>query len=57
MNNLIRLIKTCLNETYSKIHIGRNLLDAFPIFSCLKQGDALSLLLFKFASEYAMWNV
>jgi len=33
----------CLNKTYSKIHIGKNLFDAFPIQSSLKQ-DALSSL-------------
>jgi hypothetical protein len=32
----------CLNETYSKVHIGKHLSDNFPIQNCLKQGDALS---------------
>jgi hypothetical protein len=31
--------------------------DNFPIQNGLKQGDALSLLLFNFASEYAIRNV
>jgi hypothetical protein len=39
---LVRLIKMCLNETYSKVHIGKHLSDSFPIQNCLKQGDALS---------------
>jgi hypothetical protein len=39
----------CLNETYSKIHISKYLSDSFPIQNGLKQGDALSPLLFNFA--------
>jgi hypothetical protein len=27
---LVRLIKICLNETYSKVHIGKLLSDKFP---------------------------
>jgi hypothetical protein len=38
---LARLIKTCLNETYSKAYIGEHLSDSFLIQSGLKQGDAL----------------
>jgi hypothetical protein len=38
---LVRLIKMCLNETYSKDHIGKHLSDNFPIQNGLKQGDAL----------------
>jgi len=49
----IRLIKVCLNETCSKVHIGKNLSDAFPIQNDLKQ-DALSPLFFSFALEYAL---
>jgi hypothetical protein len=52
--NLVRLIKMCLNETYSKVHIGKHLSDSFPIQNGLKQGDALSSLLFNFALEYAI---
>jgi hypothetical protein len=48
---LVRLIKMCLNETYSKIRIGKHLFGAFPIQNGLKQGDALSPLLFNFALE------
>jgi hypothetical protein len=44
-----RLIKTCLNETYSKVRIGKHLSGSFPIQNGLKQGDALSPLLFNFA--------
>jgi hypothetical protein len=46
----------CLNETYSKIHIG-HLSDAFPIQNDLKEEDALLLLLFNFALEYAIRKV
>jgi hypothetical protein len=39
---LVKLIKMCLNETYSKVHIGKHLSDIFPIPNGLLQGDALS---------------
>jgi hypothetical protein len=48
---LVSLIKMCLNETYSKVCIGKLLCDKFPIQNGLKQGDALSPLLFNFALE------
>jgi hypothetical protein len=51
---LVRLIKKCLNETYSKVHLGKLLPDKFPIQNELKQGDALLPLLFNFALEYAI---
>jgi hypothetical protein len=54
---LTRLIKMCLHEKYSKVHIGEYLSDSFPIENCLKQGDALSPLLFNFALEYAIRKV
>jgi hypothetical protein len=54
---LIRLVKMCLNETYSKIRVGKLLSDKFPIQNGLKQGDALSPLLFSFALEYATRKV
>jgi hypothetical protein len=38
---LVRLIKMCLNETYSKVCVGKLLSNKFPIQNGLKQGDAL----------------
>jgi hypothetical protein len=54
---LVWLIKMCLNETYSKVRIGKLLSDKFPIHNGLKEGDALLPLLFNFASEYAVRKV
>jgi hypothetical protein len=54
---LVRLIKMRLNETYSTVRVGKLLSDKFPIQNGLKQGDALSPLLFNFASEYAIRKV
>ncbi|KAJ4451324.1 hypothetical protein ANN_02786 [Periplaneta americana] len=54
---LVRLIKMCLSETYGRVRIGQFLSDAFPIHCGLKQGDALSPLLFNFALEYAIKKV
>jgi hypothetical protein len=54
---LTALFCLCLNETYSKVRIGKLLSKKFPIQSGLKQGDALSPLLFNFALEYAIRKV
>jgi hypothetical protein len=54
---LVRLIKMCLNETYSKVRIGKILSEKFPVQNGLKQGDALSPLLFNFALEYSIREV
>jgi hypothetical protein len=50
-------IEVCLNETYSTVRVGKYQLDKFPIQNGLKQGDALSQLLFNFALEYAIRRV
>jgi hypothetical protein len=54
---LVRLIKMCLKETYSKVRIGKYLSDNFPIQNGLKQGEPLWPLLFNFALEYAIRKV
>ena len=54
---LVRLIKMCLTEAYSRVRVGKNLSDMFPIRNGLKQEDALSPLLFNFALEYAIRRV
>jgi hypothetical protein len=52
-----RLISMCLNGTYCKVRIGKHMSDSFLIQNGLKQGDALSPLLFNFALEYAIRKV
>jgi hypothetical protein len=47
----------CLNEIYSQVCVGKLLSDKFSIQNELKQGDALSPLLFNFALEYAIRKV
>ena len=46
-----------LTETYSRVRVGKNVSDRFPIRNGLKQGDALSQMLFNFALEYAIRRV
>jgi hypothetical protein len=53
---LVRLIKMCLNKTYSNFHVGKHLSDTFPTQNSLKE-DALMPLLFNFASEYAIKKI
>ena len=53
---LLRLIKICLNETYSSVRVGKCLSDMLPVKTGLKQ-DALSPLFFNFALEYAIRRV
>jgi hypothetical protein len=45
--------KSCLNETYSNVNIGKHLSDNLRMQNCLKQGNALSQLLFNSVLEYA----
>jgi hypothetical protein len=51
------MFSACLNEMYSRVPIGKNLPLNFPIQNGLKQGDALSPLLFNFGLEYAIRKV
>jgi hypothetical protein len=39
---IVRLIKICLNEMYSKVHVVKYLFNNFPTQNGLKQGDALT---------------
>ena len=54
---LVRLIKMCLTELYSRVWVGKNLSEMFPVRNGLKQGDALSPFLLNFALEYAIKRV
>jgi hypothetical protein len=54
---LVRMMKNVFNETCSKVHIGKDLSDSFSVQNGLKQGDALSPLLFNVALEYAIRKV
>jgi hypothetical protein len=47
----------CLNETYSRVRVGKHLSDVFPNKNGLKEGDALSPLLFNFDLECAIRRV
>ena len=53
----VRLIKMSLTETYSRVWVGKNVSDRFPIRNGFKQGDALSPLLFNFVLEYTIRRV
>jgi len=54
---LVGLIKMCLNETYNRVWVGKHMSDMFAMKNGLKKGEALSPLLFNFASEYAIIRV
>ena len=54
---LLRLIKMSLTETYSRVWVGKNVSDRFPIRNGLKQRDVLSPRLFDFALEYIIRGV
>jgi hypothetical protein len=47
----------CLHETYSNAEVGKRFSDMFPDKNSLKEGDALSQLLFNFAVECAIRRV
>jgi hypothetical protein len=52
-----RQIKMCLNETYSRVRVGKHLSDMVPVKNGWKLGDVLLPLLFNFALEYAIKRV
>jgi hypothetical protein len=54
---LVRLIKMCLYEMYTKVHICKHLSDNFLSKNALKHGDASSPLLFNFTLDYAIRKV
>jgi hypothetical protein len=43
-----------LNETYSKVRVGKPLSDKFPIQNGLKEGNTLPPLFFNFALKYSV---
>jgi hypothetical protein len=47
----------CLKETHNKFHIGKYLSESFLTQNGLKQGDALTPLLFNFSLQYAIRKV
>ena len=51
------LIKMCLNESRSRVWVGKHLPNMFPIKNGMKQGDTLTQLLFNFALQYAIRKV
>ena len=54
---LVRLIKICVNDTNSEVLVGKHLFDVYIIKIGLKQGDALSPLLFTFALKCTIRRV
>ena len=54
---LVRGINMCPMETCSRVRVGKRLSEMFRIKSGLKQGDALSSLLFNVALECVIWRV
>jgi len=51
---LANLIKMCLNETYGRVRVVKHSSDMLPVRNGLKQGDALSPLIFNCALDYAI---
>jgi hypothetical protein len=47
----------CLNVICSRVRVGKDLSDMFPVKNGLKQGDALSPLLFNSAIKYTIRRV
>jgi hypothetical protein len=56
-NEIGKINKMCLNETYNKVRINKNLSKLFPIRNGMNQGDALAPLLFNFAWQQVIRRV
>jgi len=54
---LVRLIKMCMNETYTRVQVVKNWSDMFTIMNDLKKGDVLSSLLLNSALDQAIRTV
>ena len=51
--SLVRLIKMCQNENYSRVSVGKHMYEMIYILGGMKQ-DAFSPLFVKYAVEYAI---
>jgi hypothetical protein len=54
---LLRLIKMCLNETYGKVCLCKNLFDMLPVQNGLKQSATLLPWLYSVALDYCIRKV
>jgi len=54
---LLRLIKICLNETYSTVWVGKHLSDMFHFKNGLKKEGVLLPLISNYALEYAIRSI
>jgi hypothetical protein len=56
LTKLVRLINMCLNETYSRVRVGKYLSNMVPVRNGLKQEDALShffsILLYRISFQF-----
>ena len=48
---MVRLINMCLNESYNRVWVGKNLCEVFHIRDGLKQGDDQSPLVLNFGLD------
>jgi hypothetical protein len=53
----VKLMKICLNETYSRVQVDKYLFGMFPFRNGLKQGGTLSPLPFTCALEYVIRRI
>jgi hypothetical protein len=54
---LVKLVQVCLNGHRGRVRVGGDLSDPFDILNGLKQGDALSSVLFNLALEYVVRSI